>query len=313
MAANNKAGGYKGALLKNQDNSSTPVAVAQGLPPAASRTPNQANQGMPAIPLGGDVQVADVLTAIQTHKKAKEEEFRRAQEEEDKLTTAMLELQARFPGKKMMLVDEGADLVQRSLLDSPVPAQQEQQANHQENGNGYRERFRWTPDNNWDQVDFVVKGEFAPFVCRRADCPSRGQEFWGNIGQYRKKDCKGCNRVLVPIKPEDQVGYPLYLCPDDECAYMWSYHGNSQGEKQRMKMGEAPTQDCPVCGVESVAACRVGNDRLLAAWLVKGALNEWYALTGYQNNTSSAYGDAAAAAASESGQNKIKVKSRASD
>jgi len=311
-ANNNKAGGYKYALLKNQDQSSIPVAAAKGLPPAASKTPNQANQGMPAIQLGccgsGEVQVENLLSVMQTQKKAKEEEFRRVQEEEEKLTSLLLEVQTRFPGKKMLLVDEGADLVQRPLLTSPTQAQEDQQvAPRQENG--YHERPRWTPDNNWDQVDFVVKGEFAPFVCLRKDCPNRRQEFWGNIGQYRKKDCKGCTRVLVPIKPEDQVGYPLYVCPDDNCAYMWAYHGNEEGEKLRMKMGEAPVQNCPVCGVDSVTACRVGNDRLLAAWLVKGALNEWYTLTGHENKTSS-YSDPSVFL--ESGK-KVKVKVSRSD
>lgn len=313
MATNNKAGGYKNALLKNQDQFCIPVAAAKGLAPAASRTPNQANQGMPAIPLGrsrGDLQAENLLSAMQTHKKAKEEEFRRAQEEEEKLTALLIDVQNRFPGKKMMLT-------QRPLLPSPVQTQEGQQtAPRQENGS--YERPRWNPDNNWEQVNFVIKGDFAPFVCLRNDCPSRGKEFWGNIGQYRKKDCKGCNRILVPIKPEEQIGYPLYVCPDEDCAYMWAYHGNGMGEKLRMKMGQAPVQRCPVCGVQNVAACRVANDRLLAAWLVKGALNEWYTLTDHEDNTTS-YSDpyvfsssASAAAVPEFGK-KIKIKVRGSD
>lgn len=274
MAANgdNKAGGYKAALMKNQDQ----AAAAQGIPPAAIKTPNQANQGMPAIPLGGDFQVENLLSAMQLHKQAKEEEFRRAQEEEDKLTAFLIEVQSRFPGKKMVLVDRDADLVPRP----PVPAmtQPEQPAQRQENG--HHERVRWTPDANWDQVSYIINGHFAPFVCRRTDCPNRGQEFWGNIGQSRKKDCNGCNRRLVPLHPEDHVGYPLYSCPDEDCEYMWTYHADVN---YRCKVNEAPLTDCPICGITDVAPCRVGNSRLLAAWLVKGALNEWHSLTNNGN------------------------------
>lgn len=281
MAANGKqVGGYKAA------------AMAQGLPPVANGNPNQANQGMPSIAFRAEpVQDAtNMLSILDAMKLAQEQEYRRVQEEQTNLASLIATMEAKFPGKKLILVDKDADLVPRHQQLPPAPAAPVVQK--EEN---VREDKRWTPDSNYADVEFVTKGKFVPFICNRAGCSNRGKLFWGNIQHHFKKDCAGCNRVLVPIKPENQVGYILYGCPDEECAYCWVFHPTQEGDTSRMKLSDAPAQDCPICGTPDVAPCRVGNDRLLAAWLVKGALNEWYALTGFENHSPSA-ADAAAPA-----------------